>query len=362
MGSRVIKNHLILHLPDYIIRWGPPSGWDGSNLERSHKTQAKRPAQLTQRRQDTFLSQLSKRYSEIRLIKKAIGEFGLDKSLWNKHIADKDQPTSVRGVPKASHTKQICGGSKFTVGLSSRDNTPAIKWDRNPGRQCHIQSVINVVYDNVVAKLPIDAPKRAINGFTEYKFLEENQQQQVIFRAHPSYRSKSRQQRDVWYDWALFDLEQQGLGEYLIPGQILMFIEVPYLFDEVSLHGIKLQTNKPHAVVRLFKEPPVAGFRQPKIDSDTGEENDYSLLVEFGDVHDHFHIIPCSYIVEPTIVVPNVPMLPPKVAPETTRNKRQREAMDELIGPLGGGFFVVSPRKEWSQCFSQLISTCKGTP
>ena len=59
MGMLLIKNHLMFHLPEYIIRWGPPNGWDSSTLERSHKNQAKRPAKLTQQRPETFLKQLS---------------------------------------------------------------------------------------------------------------------------------------------------------------------------------------------------------------------------------------------------------------------------------------------------------------
>ena len=26
MGSLLVKNHLVLRLPDYILRWGPPRG------------------------------------------------------------------------------------------------------------------------------------------------------------------------------------------------------------------------------------------------------------------------------------------------------------------------------------------------
>mmetsp|Transcript_29337 Transcript_29337/g.70566 ORF Transcript_29337/g.70566 Transcript_29337/m.70566 type:complete len:117 (-) Transcript_29337:316-666(-) len=91
--------------------------------------------------------------------------------------------------------------------------------------------------------------------------------ERIIFRAHPSYRSKSRQQRDVWYDWALFDLEDQGYGECFIPGQLLMFLHVPHLQTEVIVNGMRVLPNKPHAIVRLFKEAPKSDFRSPKIDS-----------------------------------------------------------------------------------------------
>ena len=33
MGMNTVKTHLIQHMPAYIQRWGPPSGWDSGNLE-----------------------------------------------------------------------------------------------------------------------------------------------------------------------------------------------------------------------------------------------------------------------------------------------------------------------------------------
>lgn len=289
----------------------------------------------------------------MRLIKKALEYFNIAKSTWN--TGQEDRCSGTRGPSRATVTQPICGGSKFTVGLSEGANgMPAVKWQENQGRQGHIQSVIDIVYDNVVANLPLDTRKRVVKGFTEYKMLVNKEH--VIFRSHPSYRSQSRQQRDVWYDWALFDLENiHGFDEYLRPGQVLMFIHVPFLQDKVVLNGIQLQQNQPHAVVRLFRDRPDAEFRQPKIDTQTQVENDYSMLVEFGDLNDHFHIIPCSRISEPAIVVPNFPMLPPKTPPQTARSRQKRRRMVEIINPLGEGFFVVSPRSEWSQCFSLLI-------
>lgn len=88
MGSLLIKNHLMFHLPQYILRWGPPSGWDSSGLERSHKTQAKRPAQLTQQRPETFLSQLAARYSDLRLVKK-FREFFKVENLLDDHLGER---------------------------------------------------------------------------------------------------------------------------------------------------------------------------------------------------------------------------------------------------------------------------------
>ena len=353
MGAKVPKNHLMLHLPQYIAKWGIPSGWDGSNMERGHIKGVKQPAKLTQRRQDSFIPQLATKYGESRLIQRMLEFTNLARSLW--------YPTKL-GKAAAKPKQDHCGGSLFKVGLDVRNGIPGLKWAKHPGRQCHVQCVLDLVYDNIVANLPTDESERVVKGFTEYKKQNDDGTYQM-FRAHPSYRSRSRQQRDVWYDWALFDLEKQGLGKYLLPGQILMFVHVPFLQEEVEVHGVKLQPNRAHAVVRLFKEAPTPDFRAAKVNTDTGGETDYSMLVEFGQVRDDLLILPCHCIMEPTIVIPNIPMLAPKDDEKKgRRRKREREEMNRLIEPKGEGFFVVSPRSEWSQCFSRLIQSFNPTP
>lgn len=316
MGSNLPKNHLMLHVPQYVHQWGPPSGWDGSNMERGHKKGVKQPSKLTQRRQDVFIPQLATRYSESRLIQRMLEVTNLSKSLWNQ-----ENQENRNQMPGVDQHKSKCGGSWFTLGLDGSKETPGVKWKNNQGRQCHIQGVVDLVYDHIVTNMSTNSSSRAIRGFTEFKADVNGVRQ--IFRAHPSYRSRSRQQRDVWYDWALFDLEAQGFGEYFLPGQILMFIEVPYLQDQVDLHGVKIKQNQPHAVVRLFQEKPTADFRAAKINTETTQETDYSLLVEFGRTNDFLHIVPCSCISEPVIVIPNLLMIQPKVPPKGSKKKRK---------------------------------------
>ena len=195
-----------------------------------------------------------------------------------------------------------------------------------------------------------------MEGFTEYKTVINGER--VLFRAHPSYRSASRQQRDVWYDWALFDLKQQNaFPNTPFPGQILMFVHVPFIFDEVMHRGIGLIPNEPHAVVWLFQRAPDKYFRKDR----SGKEP-YSYLVHFGNTRDHYHIIPCRYIHSTTIVVPNIVVCPPKVGCWNTKRKKQRrKELDGLIDPLGPGYFVVSPKFDWGECFGRLIGNFHAT-
>jgi len=355
MGNNLIKNHLMFHVPQYIQRWGPPRNVDSSGLERSHKTEAKRPAQLTQQRPETFMSQLADRYCDLRLVKRfreyfKVGRY-FNKSLFQGTDEVEEQP----GDNEDSYP--VTTGSPFELGIDLSGKA-GVKWKKRPGRQTHLQSVMDTVAEVVVSNIATGI-RKVVEGFTEYKAKISNEV--VIFRAHPSYRSASRQQRDVWYDWAYFDLADQGIASEPIPGQILMFIHVPFLQDQTRYRGVTLVPNQPHAVVRLFEKPPRDNFRQGQVYA--GSLAPYSYLVKFGKTRDHFHIIPCQCIHSPTIVVPNLPMKPPKLGfwQRTARRKNKRKKLDEQIAPLGNGYFVFAPKKEWGESFGRLIESFPPT-
>ena len=357
MGTLLIKNHLMLHLPEYIIRWGPPNGWNSSTLERSHKNQAKRPAMLTQQHPETFLKQLAARYCDLRLVKRFRDFFLIDKLMDPKEVspfvgADTEQDVFVGSqteLPKSS-------GSPFTMGIDTNGRA-GVKWKTRPGRQTHVQYVQDVVAEIVLSNVAHNLDP-IVTGFTEYKVELDGQAQ--IIRAHPSYRSTSRQQRDVWYDWAMFDLSKQGFGSKRIPGQILMFIHVPMLHDEVKYQGVRLADNCPHAVVRLFSQAPTDAFRSGQISN--GRVVPYSSIVKFGRTHPHLTIIPCRLIVGTAIVVPNVVMKKPNpLLWNGARKKRKRQKLNESIAPLGEGYFVIEPRQQWGETFGSLIESFPPT-
>ena len=70
MGNNLIKNHLYLHLPDYIKRWGPPAGWDFAPSESHHKTEIKGPSKNTQRNSATLVAQTWKLKREKHILKR----------------------------------------------------------------------------------------------------------------------------------------------------------------------------------------------------------------------------------------------------------------------------------------------------
>eukprot|EP00980_Cylindrotheca_fusiformis_P015816 scaffold4629_cov75-Cylindrotheca_fusiformis.AAC.1 len=102
MGPLLIKNHLVLHVPEYIDRWGPPAGWDSGPSESHHKTEVKIPANNTQRRQASFLAQVSKRYDETVVIRKAEVEFGITTDRKDDMCADAGDTNSCNDEQSSS--------------------------------------------------------------------------------------------------------------------------------------------------------------------------------------------------------------------------------------------------------------------
>ena len=98
MGSLLVKNHLILHIPDYIYCWGPPRGFDSANMEYSHKTQAKCLANLTQKQEDTFIPQTAARYIDSCIIKNVYWHFRIDLLLSNFIATETKEETKTHAV------------------------------------------------------------------------------------------------------------------------------------------------------------------------------------------------------------------------------------------------------------------------
>ena len=339
MGALVVKNHLILHIPDYIYLWGPPRGMDSANMERSHQTQAKRPAALTQKRPETFIQQTSYRYSESRIFQKIRRHFKIDKLLSKKLANQKDEP------PQSSR------GSAFELGIQESTHQPAIKWTKHPGRLGHPQEVIDFAAVSLLWNLPND---KIIHGFTEYR--KTIRKESLLFRAHPSFRSASRQRRDVWYDWAMLDLSDiDGFG--VRPAQLLMFLDVPKMNEETIVNGIKIAGGQPYAVVRMFSNDPDPYFRETYLGDNDSQDAHYSYLLQFGTVFEQLHLVPCASIVDTAIVVPNIEKQPYAQAPKNRREQNKRLAMDAKIDPLGPGFFLLQPRKSWGTLFGNLIDS-----
>ena len=113
----------------------------------------------------------------------------------------------------------------------------------------HPNSIISFCCHHV---LPI-TKSDTLYGFTEHRRIDQENGQQHIFRAHPSYQSTSGQATGIWYDWAMFQLEDET-----IPCQIMCFLNIDYLKDNAmqTVRGYVIDQNGLYAVVRRFKNTP----------------------------------------------------------------------------------------------------------
>jgi len=141
----------------------------------------------------------------------------------------------------------------------------------------------------------------------------------------------------------------------------VMFLHVPELLDEVQYKRIRLKPSKPHAVVRLFKDAPSDKFREGQMDAHSRMVAPYSSLVTFGKVDTGFHMIPCEYIADTAIVVPNMPMEVPQQQPLNRTREKTQKLLNDKVAALGEGYFVIGHRCDWGDAFGKLIESFDPT-
>ena len=333
MGGVLVKNHLFFHLADYLKTWGPLRQMNSGPSESHHKTEVKAPSMNTQRRPATFIQQSSQRYSELRVIRKACQKFGIS----DQQIKDNKPPVVALSVPVT--------GAKYSIGLM--DSIPSMRWDSRSHRHraSILPEVIEFVCDIVLPLMPAAVPGKetCVPCFTEHK-RAHGRLGTVTWRAHPCYRSLETSPKDVWYDWAWFELEH----EIRVPCQILCLMDLSTLpltepgFRVPGYRGFTLHAQTQYAVVRKFKAPPIS--------------LEYGMLVEWGELEDGFYIFPLHGIYDPCCVVPNIPMIPWAEARGTKKNldRKEMERQNQVGAPLGG-YFVVLNQEEWGDLFTDEV-------
>jgi hypothetical protein len=336
MGTLLVKNHLFFHLFDYLKAWGPLCQMNSGPSESHHKTEVKAPSMNTQRRPATFIQQVSTRYTEIRVMRKAFQQVGIS----DQQVLDNRPPTTG-----CTLNFPVITGARYSLGLINK--VPSMRWDSktHKHRASIHPAVIQLVCNVVLPLVPPPDVRREVlvSCFTEYKTVDG------IFRAHPCYRSKESTPKDVWYDWSWFHLEN-GIR---VPCQILCFMDLSNMPPRKKRQPITNYRQYPidqpthYAVVRKFKTSPVP--------------TDNSGLLQWGELDDGFYIFPCHAMGLPVCVVPNIPMLPwdESRGPKKKRNRKERE-LEEQVSPAKGGYFTVLSMSEWSDWFTDNVVLAGG--
>ena len=214
-------------------------------------------------------------------------------------------------------------GARFHLYIDRNAGLPTMNWMLTADRDKvhHPNSIISFCCHHV---LPI-TKSDTLYGFTEHRRIDQENGQQHIFRAHPSYQSTSGQATGIWYDWAMFQVEDET-----IPCQIMCFLNIDYLKDDVmqTVRGYVIDQNGLYAVVRRFKNTP-----RPLSEMS---------IISTGEIEEGFYLLPCNSIYSEICVVPDYS------TEEFDGNMHQ-------ICETPNRFFVVGNQSQWLSSFRQVF-------
>lgn len=306
MENKLIKNHLFLHVPEYVERWGPLTGSDSSPSESHHKTEIKGPSKNTQRNASTLIEQTWERKRDKDLLRSV-------SSLYKKYIhnPDKTKDKSIESDEKR--------GSRAQLYQTENNGTPKMTWTKVVNREKpeFPQRVLEFCCKNILPIIDCDY----IDLQTEHHRVDKNDESNTfIFRAHPSYRTDTAQDSTVWYDWAYFDIAKTAI----IPCQILCFVYINNIKPgehSVSMYPVKC--NGCYAVVRRFIDAP--------------KPVRFSKFVQCGTVSKELYLFHCDTIEAVAAVV---------------HDRRESSSEDNH-------FFVVKNRSEWLNIFSSKMKALR---
>ena len=307
MGTKLVKNHLYFHLPQYIEYWGPPTGWDSSFSESHHKTEVKAPSKNTQQNAHTLIEQTMRRVLE-------------------KKILERVSPNTFMEVDDTKRRVNAAGGAKFRIFLSHGVPTMRYEDKNNQMKSVHPTQVLQFCCDQFV-----NEKASFVVGFTEHN--RECGDYVYKFRAHPSYHGDSGQRCYIWYDWAefLYKTEENGDNEQGIthhaPAQIVCFLHLGP--DNTSMDSEEPIEHGLYAVVRSFEAPAVP---VPP-----------SRIIFEGTLENSFYLYSCDAINGAVAVVPHV-------------IGRGNEDEDNNNIYHHRNFFVVRNRDNWLSSFHEIMN------
>ena len=204
----------MLHVVDYITRYGFPMNYDGSRGESFGNLKIKDNAKLTNKQKDTLNFDIGRRNSEEDIVDEISTVYYQNVGDWpstycNKADimlnANKIQTNKINGetsVPRArikprfkliiqidnSDIDDITAVVEIHVEWGGQSRTPLLNYPREI--LLKIASRLYIGYPYISGKISQDS---VVNGYTE---IEKDSN---LYRSHPWFHKKG-----CWYDWAYF--------------------------------------------------------------------------------------------------------------------------------------------------------------
>jgi hypothetical protein len=196
-GCKFIKFHLPNHFADDMLRFGSMLNFDTEIGESHHKSEAKYPAQNTQRRRSEFEFQTATRQIE---------NFAINKAFM--YIMEKDDITKNEQI-STNDNNVINKWYRYQYnpdfGLQQKTGKKKLKkcnWiDRIFQQQ--LSEICQMIYKN-----------GCIDG--KLNFFTMHNRHSFLFRADPNYKDN-----ECWYDWA-----EVNWSNELIPTKLLLFWDI----------------------------------------------------------------------------------------------------------------------------------------
>ena len=332
------KFHQMLHICDYIIKFGPPSSFDGSRGENLGKTIIKDSAQRTNKDKTTLNFDIATRIYEDDLIDQASHAYYRRYKKWPSnyctetdmilHPSERNKRRRVGPVDFTEFTKPQ--NPRFHLNVMDHDEEDEeikvkVDWGKhknNPPFNFSSRLVAKIasrMYLNCANHGGRVCTTSRIAGYTQIK------KGGIIFRAHPWFCDKG-----PWFDWAYF--EWTGFDDP-VPAQIQMFIDLTdckIINEEMDRdEGVQkhLLTSGMWAIVRPGTSP-------PKTRTDDDDHFD-SKISKYFKIDSELYVVPVSAMVAPVAVIetPNIFAI-------------QRDEYNDL-----GDAITVTGMDDWAESF-----------
>ena len=357
---KIIKFHLMLHVVDDIRRFGLPPNFSTGPSESRHKSHCKEPGRHTQRRAETFISQVQRRFNEQLAIETAVN----DPMYMNYKRLQPQPQTGVGDTQRAPaeptdghlHCKVFsadASGWKVKFGNRSKSVLPR---DNISGSY---KQVLDYIVGKLIPALGDEEEHTAIEIYSEYKTTDSNGNA-TIYRSTPSYRSNK-----PWTDWAYVEIEDED-GEaspvdrneeydadeldhdaptdqrfdhdYMQttrPTELFGFFCLPPITQDITLHGgcVLRKNNRPREYmigIPLKMNPIAVG----------GVQHKSSTIQYWSRKSSEPVICPSSKILHPCLVIPDYNV--------------NLKSSNELCKTES--YTVLGPPDDWSDCFLFLAN------
>ena len=301
------KFHYLLHIIWMIFEYGSSRNFDGGPCESNHKVITKNPGMKTNGRADTFDFQTSNVYASQTVIRRALAladikqysSTCLHQKKGDKKDSDEesnaeydddnfdDDDASMDAGPAAINTKS----ARFQINCNSQNRTASVEWKQGNvkptmGFKC---DVVQFAYERLFNVTGVK--ENEVEGFTCLSALGS------IFRAHPSYRSKSS-----WFDYANIKwCANTGTEEtYVCPAKIEMLIDL----TKNTFHNNSDLSNELYAIIRSVQT--TSGRHEPvNVAKQKWRDRGSSKLIKYWTIEDTYWLVPVSTFSSVSFMVPD---------------------------------------------------------